>query len=581
MNGESMYRYNAAYGFDNEGRERTMNRNQYHKPIISLNHIWQINAFSSLSTALYTSLSSGGGYSGQGRGDFSNSSWYAASNGILNWTSSPGGLAFRRPDGTFDYGAIQDMNAASTTGSNMVMSMANNSHEWYGLISTYKNEVIPNKLTLIGGIDIRYYVGHHDNKIIDLYSGEYFMDDSSRKNVKAANNSAAADPDWKYQKLGIGDVVYKDFTGYTHQEGIYGQGEYRLLDGAVTTILAGSLNLTGYKKADHFYYDKEHSETPWKTFLGGTIKGGVNWNINRYNNVFINGGFISKAPFFSNGVFLSKDVSNAINPNPKNEKVGSIEIGYGFHSPKFSMTLNGYFTKWIDKCDRDTQKSGDITSGPHTGERYTMNLEKVSARHMGIELDLAYLPFPWLEIQGMLSLGDWQWDNNPKGYFYNDQGQPLKNLAGDVASGIRAEDHAWAILEQKGVKVGGSAQTTAAIGIDFKPFKGFRIGADWTMSARNYSDYAVSGSNLNPNTTLVVADPWRIPWGNELDLGCSYKFRIGGLNATIYGNVYNLFNYNYVKDATTNFGNPGTWSNAYKVLYSFGRTFSLRLKINF
>lgn len=582
MNGKSMYRYNAAYGFDNEGRERTMNRNQYHKPIISLNHIWQINEYSSLSTALYTSLATGGGYSGQGRGSFSNSSWYAASNGYLNWASSPGNLPFRRPDGTFDYGAIQDMNAASTTGSNMVMSMANNSHEWYGLISTYKNEIIPNKLTLLGGIDIRYYVGHHDNRIIDLYSGDYFMDDSSRKNVKVVNNSAAADPNWRYQKLGIGDVVYKNFTGYTHQEGIYGQAEYRLLDGAVTTLVAGSLNVTGYKKADHFYYDKEHSETPWQSFLGGTIKGGVNWNINRYNNIFVNGGYISKAPFFSNGVFLSKDVSNAINPNPKNEKIGSVELGYGFHSPKFSMTINAYFTKWMDKCDRETQKSGEITSGAHAGERYTMNLEKVSARHMGIELDFTYLPTSWVEFQGMVSLGNWQWDNNPKGYFYNDHGQPLADLQGNVAlDGIRGKDHAWAILEQKGVKVGGSAQTTAAIGVDFKPFKGFRIGADWTMSARNYSDYAVSGSNLNPNTTLVVKDPWEIPWGNELDLGCSYKFKIGGLNATIYGNVYNLFNYNYVKDATTNFGTEGTWSNAYKVLYSFGRTFSLRLKVNF
>lgn len=98
--GESMYRYNASYGFDNEGRERTMNRNQYHKPIISLNHIWQINEWSSLSTALYTSLSTGGGYSGQGRGSYSNSSWYAATDGNLNWTV--GDITIRRPDGTFD-----------------------------------------------------------------------------------------------------------------------------------------------------------------------------------------------------------------------------------------------------------------------------------------------------------------------------------------------------------------------------------------------------------------------------------------------------------------------------------------------
>lgn len=574
MNGESMYRYNAAYGFDNEGRERTMNRNSYHKPIISLNHIWQINPYSSLSTALYVSLASGGGYSGQGRGSYSNSSWYAANNGILNWQ-------FRRPDGTFDYGAIQDMNAASTTGSNMVMSMSNNSHEWYGLVSTYKNEVIPNKLTLTGGIDVRYYVGHHNNKINDLYSGAYFMDDSSRKNVKVANNAAAADPNWRYEKLGVGDIVYRNYNGHTSQEGIYGQGEYKLLDGAITTVLAGSLNLTSYQRIDHFYYDEEHAKSPTKTFFGGTIKGGVNWNIDRNNNVFVNGGYISKAPFFSNGVFLSSSVSNAMNPNPKNEKIGSVEVGYGYHSPVFSMTLNGYFTKWMDKCDRDTQKTGEISSGEHAGERYTMNLEKVSARHMGIELDFTWIPARWVEITGMFSLGDWQWTNNAKGYFYNDQGQPLKNMSGEVASGIHAEDHAWAILNQKGVKVGGSAQTTGAIGVEFKPFKGFRIGGDWTMNARNYSDYSVSLSSLSENTELDVCDPWKIPWGNELDLNASYKFKLGGLDATVYGNVYNLFNYNFVKDATTNFNTPGTWQNAYKVMYSFGRTFSLKFKLVF
>ncbi|MDE6804069.1 MAG: TonB-dependent receptor plug domain-containing protein, partial [Muribaculaceae bacterium] len=202
MNGESQYRYNPVYGFDNEGRQRTSNRNQYHKPIISLNHIWQINERSSLSTAAYVSLATGGGYSGQGRGTYNGksityTSWYGANNGILE-------TLFRRPDGTFDYGAIQDMNAASTTGSNMVMSESNNNHEWYGLVSTYKNEIIQNTLTLTGGIDFRYYVGHHNNKIIDLYGGEYYMDDADRKNVNAANNSAALNPDWVYEKLGVG-----------------------------------------------------------------------------------------------------------------------------------------------------------------------------------------------------------------------------------------------------------------------------------------------------------------------------------------------------------------------------------------
>ena len=581
MNGESMYKYNPAFGYDNEGQQRTSNRNQYHKPIIALNHIWQINEYSSLSSALYASLATGGGYGGQGRGSYRNA-WYGASYGDLNWTSN--GLDIRRPDGTYDYGAIQDMNAASTTGSNMVMSMSNNNHEWYGLVSTYKNEVIPNKLTLTGGIDLRYYIGHHNNKIIDLYSGQFYMDDVDRANVKSENNYKANDPNWVYEKLGVGDIVYRNYNGYANQEGIYGQGESKFLDGAITTILAGSLNVTTYQRKDMFYYDAEHAWSEKRTFLGGTVKGGVNWNIDNHNNLFVNGGYISKAPFFSYGVFLNAATSNEINPNTKNEKIGSFEFGYGFHSPKFTLVLNGYFTKWLDRTDRDTQRSGTVTdqASPNLGERYTLNLENVQARHMGVEVNFTYLPTNWFELNGMLSWGDWQWDNNPMGYFYNSQGQPLSDPStGAIASGIKAPDHAWAQVNQKGVKVGGSAQTTGALGVQFNPFKGFRIGADWTFSARNYSDYSVNGSDLGAGVILNVKKPWEIPWGNEFDLNASYRFKIGGLDATIYGNVYNLFNYYYVKDATTNYNATGTWQNAYNVFYSFGRTFSLRLKVNF
>ncbi len=312
------------------------------------------------------------------------------------------------------------MNAASTTGSNMIMSKTNNDHEWYGLISTYKNK-INSKLTITGGVDFRYYVGRHNNKIIDLYSGQYFMDDSTRGGISASNNAAAADPNWKYEKLSVGDIVYRNYNGHTHQEGIYAQGEYKLFDGRMTTIIAGSLSNTGYQRLDFLYYDKEHSKSESLNFLGGTIKAGANFNINRHNNVFVNGGYISRAPFFSGGAFLQSTTSNATNPNARNEKIGSIELGYGFHSPVFSMTLNAYWTKWIDKT---TTRGGEIKVGEHAGENYRMNMEGVNARHMGIELNFKYIPTRWVDIDGMISLGDWIWDSNATGYFYNETGSP-------------------------------------------------------------------------------------------------------------------------------------------------------------
>ena len=576
MAGDIRYKYNPTFGYDKNGKVRSSNRNQYHKPQISLNHIWQIDYKSSLSTAAYVSIGRGGGYSGQGRGTWngnsiSYSSWYGATNGVIN-------TLFRNPDGTFAYDQIQEMNAASTTGSNMVMAKSFNEHEWYGLVSTYRNEFIPQRLTFTGGIDVRYYIGKHFNKIIDLYDGEYYMDDSSRKNVSAANNAAAADPMWKYEKLGVGDIVYRNYDGHTHQEGAFAQAEYNMLDKRLNLVLAGSINNTGYWRVDKFYYDAQHAKSEKLNFIGWTVKGGANYNIDRYNNVFFNAGYISRAPFYSGGAFLSSGVSNATNPNAVNEKIMSFEVGYGFKSSVLSADVNAYYTKWMDKT---TTRGGEITSGDHAGDRYYLNMQGVDSRHMGIEANFRYRPVRWVDFEGMISFGDYEWASNAIGYFYNQNGQPLADLRGNVATGILAEDHAYSRLNQKGVKVGGSAQITGSLGVNVRPFQGFRIGADWVFNAKNYSDYTVSSSNYTANSDINVADPWRIPWGNQLDMHASYSFKFGGMRATLSGNVNNLFNHFYVMDAYTSTSEAGTWQNAYRVFYSFGRTYSVRLKVNF
>ena len=564
MGEKDMYRYNASYGFDKNGKQRYSSFNEYHKPQISLNHQWQIDYKSSRSTALYMSIGRGSGYSGQGRTSADRNAWKGTNYGILNTT-------FRNPDGTFAYDKIQELNAASIDGSRMVMSKSNNNHMWYGLLSTYTNQITPS-LELSAGVDVRYYIGEHNNEIIDLYDGKYFIDDNSRRNVKASDNIAAADPTWQYEKLQVGDKVYRDYDGHVHQEGVFAQLEWTR--NKLNAFVSGSISNTGYWRYDRFYYDAEHAESDHVNFLGYTVKGGANYNITDKHNVFANLGYISRAPFFSGGAFLQSTTSNVTNPDPLNERVFSAELGYGFRSGIFTANLNAYYTLWMDKSFvRSTQMSN--------GDYARINLGGVDARHMGIELDFSLRPTRWMDITGMLSLGNWIWDSNTKGYIYDSQGQPMTAaLDGTVASGIMADDHAWLFLKQKGIKVGGSAQTTGAIGMTVRPMKGLRVSADWNAYGNNYADFWL-GSGLNGNQTIEVKDPWRIPWGHQLDLSASYRFKIGNIFATIYGNVNNVYNYNYIMDAQSDALQEGIWQNAYAVMYSFGRTYTVRVKINF
>ncbi len=560
------YRYNPTYGFGKNGERMTSAKNFYHKPQISLNHQWQINDHSSLSTALYVSIGEGGGNKGLGLTSTDANNWYGCSNGVLN-------TAFRNADGTFAYDQIQEMNEQSDKGSVMVMTKSKNSHRWYGLLSTYTSKLNKN-IDFYGGVDFRYYKGIHTNEITDLYNGQYYTDSYYRGRVKASNNAAAANPAWQYEKLSVGDVVYRDYDGYVMSEGAFFQMEYN--KDKLAAFVAGSLSNTGYWRKDRFYYDKEHEKSETLNFLGYTIKGGANYNLTENHNVFFNVGYINRAPFFSGGAFLNSTVSNETNPDAINEKIFSAEIGYGFKNRWLSANLNAYYTLWMDKT---TTKTGDYTDANGNTDRYMFNMAGVDAKHIGVELDVKARPLRWLELTGMLSVGDWKWNSNATGYFYNSAGDPLKDLKGTVASGIGAEDHAKFTINQKGVKVGGSAQTTAAIGANVNLMKGLRVGLDYTHYANLYADYQLSSSNILANTELNVNDPWKVPSGGQFDLNASYKFKMGNCNATLVGNVNNLLDYQYIVDAYD--GGTGKWQDAYRVFYAFGRTYSVKLKINF
>ena len=106
----------------------------------------------------------------------------------------------------------------------------------------------------------------------------------------------ASDPAWRYQKLGVGDVVYRDYDGHVLQEGAFFQAEYS--KDKLTAFLSGALSNTGYWRYDRFYYDKEHAKSETINFIGFNVKGGANFNLSENHNVFANLGYISRAPKF-------------------------------------------------------------------------------------------------------------------------------------------------------------------------------------------------------------------------------------------------------------------------------------------
>ena len=197
----------------------------------------------------------------------------------------------------------------------------------------------------------------------------------------------------------------------------------------------------------------------------------------------------------------------------------------------------------------------------------------------------------------MLSLGDWKWNSIGEGYVYNEHGQAVNSDGMQVEA--FSNEHAQGRVDLKGIRVGGSAQTTSSISVDFKlgrvlglhERQDLKIGGDWVYYGRNYSYYSLSGSNITVRqnattgewTTTRPQDPWKVPSASQVDLHASYKFKLGKIfDATLSGVVNNLFDYQYIGKAYNSSTSSAKASadNVY-VFYNFGRTYTIRMKLAF
>jgi len=516
-------RTNTSYGYRNGEIYATgYAYNAYTKPQTSLNHYWNISDNTTLSTSLYASFGRGGGRRLAG----SNANQY---NALYNYSNIEDlGNVVRNNEGFIDFDQAIAENVASTTGSKTVVSMSNNSHDWYGILSSLNTTV--GNVNITGGLDARYYRGYHSYALVDLLGGSYFLDGTDV-------NQEPGTP------LQVGDKYGKFYLGEVLWTGLFLQAEY--VSDKFSGFLSTSGSMKNYRRTDYFNYTVEEGQvSDWVNFIGYSGKGGANFNITDQQNIFVNGGYFTRAPFFQYA-FIDK---NVINKEAQNEKVLSAELGYGLKTAKFKANLTLYHTQWRDKA---------LTR--QLGNNETANILGLDAIHQGVELEMTYKLSKKFEVRAMASVGDWKWGDDVNANIYDENG----NLSQTVN------------IYTSGIHVGDAAQTTAALGVDWELLKDLKIGFDFNHYDRLYAQFLVENRTVEADKGI---DAWMLPDYQVMDFNVKYRFKIAGLKSTLYGKVDNILNTEYISDGFDGINHDSFTSGVY---YGFGRTWSIGLKTKF
>jgi len=562
-------------------------KNYYHKPQFSFRHFWQPTEKTSLSNVAYVSIGNGGGV------------------GTTGINSS--GIGVPNLQTAYNNNSTVSIFTGGDKISSGILRASVNNHFWVGGLSTFNHD-LSETLKLSGGLDVRYYKGEHYRTVYDLLGGDYFR---SQRNARISQGDS---------QLKEGDRYFYNYNGYVGWAGLFSLLEY------TKDNLSAFVNLsfaeTGYSLDDFIYHKQldidgenfyisyadpviydgtmytvdrpnpsdvatasaqnltidstsaRNQRVDWQWKPSYTFKAGVGYNINKSRRVFMNLGYLSRAPRYNNVINGSygQDVINSVtgfNANlgkyylaesTKNEIIVAVEGGYGFKSEKFSANLNGYLTNWNNKpLDRLPVVLSD-PSDPDS-ERITVNVNGISARHMGIELDFAVKPMDDLTIEGLASFGDWIW-----------------NSAAETA----LPDGSTYSFDAKGVHVGDAAQTQLGAMVRYEPVKGLYFKLRGTYFGRNFAAFNpedLQGANGG-------RESWQMPDYFLTDFHSGYNFKINKIRMGLRFNVLNLLDMKYIGDATNNDGflspNYSDFdAKSAAVFFGQGRRFNTSFQISF
>ncbi len=336
--------------------------------------------------------------------------------------------------------------------------------------------------------------------------------------------------------------------------GVFGQLEYS--KEKLSAFVSGAFNSTQMRRHDFFNKPANDRTTDWLNFSGATVKVGANYNLDEKNNIFINTGYISRAPYFD-ALFPTFN-NDEPNEDATNEKVLAFEGGYGYRSGGFAANVNGYYTNWSNKTETIDGRSND-------GVLFYSSLLGVDAVHAGVEIDFNAKLTSSITLTGFAGINNWEWKNNPNGTVTDEN----QNVLGESTYYI------------DGLKVGDAAQTTLGLGADWNISEDLKLNLQWFGFDNLYASYAPDDRD---DASLQGVQALELPSYSLVDLGLSWNFEFAGMKARANANINNLFDEVYIAEAQDRqregvsaeqrLSDTRGW-------YGFGRTWNAGVKVFF
>jgi hypothetical protein len=425
--------YNPNWGYQN-GKKRNASIGRTHQPVIILTHDFRLNNNTTLTTAA--------GYSFGDR-SITALDWYNAADPrpdyyrylpsyTSTWASTPdpvqGQQLYDLMKSDINYRQINwqnlyNVNRASFSSianangipGNTVSGMRSRYIIEERVINTKRlnlNSVLNTKfgdyIDFTAGASFQSQNNHYFKKVDDLLGGEFYvnLNQFAERDFPVDNSANQFDLDRPNRILYEGDKFGYDYNIEISRVAGWAQGVFKF--SKVDLFAAGQLSHTQFFREGNvrngLFPDDSKGKGTDNSFTDFAGKGGVTYKIDGRNYVYVNGSYMTRAPYFEN-IYISPRTRNAQQENVESEKIQSVEGGYIMNAPRFKVRLGGYYTRFQDGMD--------VMSFYHDTYQNFVNyaISGIDKLHFGGEFGIEAKLTPTITVNGAAAVGRYYFDS--------------------------------------------------------------------------------------------------------------------------------------------------------------------------
>lgn len=365
-------------------------------------------------------------------------------------------------------------------------------------------------------------------------------------------------------------------------------------------FLAGRYAMQNYQREGLFQNERFLENSIGKSrpisFNDYGFKAGLSIQASGRHRIAAHVAHIIQAPVLQN-IFINPRENNQVVPEPKSEKISTVDLNYFLRLPKINGRATGFYTRFQNMTDINFFFV-DSGVGSDFVQEVLTDLDKL---HLGIELGLEYQLSTTVKLSLVGAVGKYLYASDPNITINFDTAGATEDLidpGGNIDLGV---------AKLKDYKLSQGPQQAFALGWEYRDPKYWWVGGTANYLANNYpgisaitrtQSFLLDPETGQPFPNATEADVRNLLAQKSLDnfyllnLVGGKSWLKNGKYISLFISVNNLFDTvfrtgGYEQSRNGNFGQlsqdflSGSPSFAPKYWYGYGRTYFLNLALSF